>query len=103
MAIQVHANGKYLKEKFNEKIRQDESYYIVYTEEGAKTYLGLRENIDLKEFYEKALKAEKEHIPFDQNMYVYNIPTKPGDYFLIPAGTVHASGRNQVVLEIMVE
>ncbi|MEM4140243.1 MAG: class I mannose-6-phosphate isomerase [Nitrososphaeria archaeon] len=100
MAIQVHADGKYLKEKFNEKIRQDESYYIVYAEEGAKTYLGLRENADVKEFYEKALKAEKEHVPFDHNMYVYSIPTKPGDYFLIPAGTVHASGRNQVVLEI---
>ncbi|MCX8188125.1 MAG: hypothetical protein N3F64_00260 [Nitrososphaeria archaeon] len=100
MAIQVHANGKYLKEKFNEKIRQDESYYILYTEKDAKTYLGLRENIDVKEFYEKALKAEKEHISFDHNIYVYSIPTKAGDYFLIPAGTIHASGKNQVVLEI---
>ncbi|MGB9726833.1 MAG: class I mannose-6-phosphate isomerase [Nitrososphaeria archaeon] len=100
MAIQVHASGKYLREKFNEKIRQDESYYIVYTAEGAKTYLGLRENADVREFYEKALLAEREHIPFDHNLYVFSIPTKPGDYFLIPAGTVHASGRNQVVLEI---
>jgi mannose-6-phosphate isomerase class I len=100
MAIQVHASGKYLKEKFNEKIRQDESYYIVYTAEGAKTYLGLRENADIREFYEKALLAEREHVPFDHNNYVFSIPTKPGDYFLIPAGTVHASGRNQVVLEI---
>jgi mannose-6-phosphate isomerase class I len=100
MAIQVHGSGRYLREKFNERIRQDESYYIVYTSEGAKTYLGLRENADIKEFYEKAARAEKEHIPFDHNIYVFSIPTKPGDYFLIPAGTVHASGRNQVVLEI---
>jgi len=100
MAIQVHGSGRYLREKFNEKIRQDESYYIVYTAEGAKTYLGLRENADVKEFCEKAARAEREHVPFDHNLYVFSIPTKPGDYFLIPAGTVHASGRNQVVLEI---
>jgi len=40
MAIQVHGSGRYLREKFNERIRQDESYYIVYTAEGLKRTLG---------------------------------------------------------------
>jgi mannose-6-phosphate isomerase len=100
MAIQVHPSGVYMKKHFNEPIRQDESYYILHTGSGAKTYLGLKEKTDLNEFYQAAVKAEKEGIPFDHDKYVESIPTKPGDYLLIPNGTVHASGRNQVVLEI---
>ena len=101
MAIQVHPNGKYLKKHFNERqIRQDESYYIISTGPGAKTYLGLQDDADVKEFYMKARESERTGKRFDYEKYVNYIWTKPGDYFLIPAGTVHASGRNQFVLEI---
>jgi len=101
MAIQVHPNGRYLKKHFNEKeVRQDESYYIISTRPGAKTYLGLQDNADVREFYRKALESERTGKKFDYEKYVNYIFTKPGDYFLIPAGTVHASGRNQFILEI---
>ena len=100
MAIQVHPNNTYIKKHFNEPIRQDESYYILHVGEGAKTYLGLKEDADVNEFRRACVKAEKEGVQFDYDKYVNSIPTKPGDYFLIPAGTIHASGRNQIVLEI---
>jgi len=100
MAIQVHPNDSYIREQFNEPIRQDESYYILHTGPGAATYLGLKEGANLHRFYKEAERAEKRGIPLDYDRYVNSIPTKPGDYFLIPAGTVHASGRNQVVLEV---
>src|SRR4030042_1658220 len=100
MAIQVHPHGAYMRRKFNEPMRQDESYYILHTGSGAKTYLGLKEEADVEELYQATCISEKEGIPFDVDRYINSIPTKPGDYFLIPAGTVHASGRNQVVLEI---
>jgi len=100
MAIQVHPNTAYIEKHFNESMRQDESYYILCTGPGAKTYLGLKEDADLDEFRQACVKAEKEGVPFEYDKYVNSIPTKPGDYFLIPAGTIHASGRNQVVLEI---
>lgn len=100
MAIQVHANGSYMRKHFNEPFRQDESYYIIFTGPGAKTYLGLKDDANIEDFRREAERAEKENIPFDHEKYVNSIPTKPGDYFLIPNGTVHASGRNQVVLEI---
>ena len=32
--------------------------------------------------------------------YIHHIDSKPGTQVLLPAGTVHSSGRNQVVLEI---
>ena len=100
MAIQVHANGTFMKKHFNEPIRQDESYYILFAGSGAKTYLGLRDSADIDEFRRVSTKAEKEGVPFDHDKYVNSILTEPGDYFLIPNGTVHSSGRNQVVLEI---
>ena len=100
MAIQVHPNGAYIRRKFNEPARQDESYYLLHTGSGAKTYLGLREEADIEELYQASCRSEKEGIPFDVDQYINSLPTKPGDYLLIPAGTVHASGKNQVVIEI---
>jgi mannose-6-phosphate isomerase class I len=100
MAIQVHPNTSYIKKHFNEWMGQDESYYIVAAGPGAKVYLGLREKIDKDELYKRVRRAEIDGIPFDHEQYVNSIPSKTGDLFLIPAGTVHASGRNEVVLEI---
>ena len=39
-------------------------------------------------------------MPFDHDAYVNAFPSEEGDQFLLPGGTIHASGRNQVVLEI---
>lgn len=100
MAIQVHPNTSYVKKHFNEPLGQHESYYIVATQPGSRVYLGLKEGIDLDEFYRAAKKAETEGIPFDYDRYVNSIPSKPGDLFLIPAGTIHALGRNQVCIEL---
>jgi len=100
MAIQVHGDLSYLKENFNEPIGQNESYYIVATGPGSKVYLGLRDEADVEEFRKAVIEAETKGIPFDHNRYVNSIQSREGDLFLIPAGTVHASGYNQVVLEI---
>lgn len=100
MAIQVHPDENYMKKNFNESMRQDESYYILYTERGAKTYLGLKENTDLCKLRREVSDSEKKSIPIDYEKYVDSIETKPGDFLLIPAGTVHASGKNQMVIEI---
>jgi mannose-6-phosphate isomerase class I len=54
----------------------------------------------VEEFIAKAQQAEKTGQGFDHDSYVYSKPSKPGDQFLIPAGTIHASGRNQLILEI---
>jgi len=100
MAIQVHPPTSYVKKCFNEEIGQDESYYIVFTGPGSKVFLGLKEETDEEEFYEAVRKSEIQGVPLDYDKYVNSIPSKVGDLFLIPAGTVHASGRNEVVLEI---
>jgi len=100
LAIQVHPNGAYLRKNFNEQMRRDEAYYAVKTYPGAKTYHGLKEETDLKELFRLCVQAEREKTPFNQDLYINSWPSKVGDLFLIPAGTIHASGGNQLVLEI---
>lgn len=100
MSIQVHSGAEYNKENFGEFGRQDESYYIVEAGHGAKTYLGFREEIDPDEFLEKAKESEKKHTVIDYKKYINAVDSKPGVQVMIPAGTIHASGQNQVILEI---
>lgn len=87
-------------ENFDELGTQDEGYYIVATGHGAKTYCGLREGVDKDKFFEKIKQSEKEHTEIDYKQYVNGVDSVPGRQFLIPGGTIHASGRNQLILEI---
>ncbi len=100
MAIQIHPDAPYIKKQFNEPLHQDESYYIMAAAPDAYVHLGLKQGIDIAEFNEAVRKAEAEGIPFDHRKYVNVFPAKEGDLFLIPAGTVHASGKGCVVLEL---
>lgn len=100
MSIQVHPTDTFIKNHFGEHGRQDESYYVVATGHGAKTHLGLVEGADADEFFESVHESERNHTPIDYSRYVNHVPSTPGTQFLIPAGTIHSSGRNQVVLEI---
>lgn len=100
MSIQVHPDGQYIRENNDELGRQDESYYIVAAGQDAKTYCGFTQEADIDEFIRCAKRAETELIGFDHDRYVNSFPSRPGMQFLLPAGTIHASGRNQVILEI---
>ncbi len=100
MSIQVHPPREYCMETFNELGTQDEGYYVVATGHGARTYCGLKEGVSKKEFFEKIRESEREHTEVDYQNYVNAVESKPGRQFLIPGGTIHASGRNQLILEI---
>jgi mannose-6-phosphate isomerase class I len=100
MSIQCHPDEKYVVTNHGELGRQDESYYVVIAGQGAKTYLGFHNENSCAEFFEKAEKAEKTHELVDYQKYVYAVDSVPGTQVMIPAGTIHASGQNQVILEI---
>ena len=100
MSIQCHPGEEYLVREHRELGRQDESYYVCVAGEGAQTYLGFRQPGDKEAFLSAAREAEKTGRAMDYERYLHAVPSKPGTQVMIPAGTVHASGRNQVVLEI---
>jgi len=100
MSIQCHPDADYAMKNYGEFGRQDESYYICVTAQDAKTYLGFKEKDSCEKFFALAKEAEKTHELIDYDKYINSVVSRPGTQVMIPAGTVHASGRNQVILEI---
>jgi len=100
MSVQCHPDADYVMRNHDELGRQDESYYVCVTAQGAKTFLGFNEAGSCEAFFEEARRAEKTHELIDYEKYINAVPSVPGTQVMIPAGTVHASGRNQVILEI---
>lgn len=100
MSIQCHPHADYVISNHGEFGRQDESYYVVRAGHQAKTYLGFENEDSGKEFLELADRAQTTHEIIDYQKYIHAVESVPGTQVMIPAGTIHASGRNQVILEI---
>lgn len=100
MAIQVHPDKNYANRYFAETTGQHEAYYILDSQSDSKVYLGLKEDVDLDEFYREAQRTENEGITLNYGHYLKSFTSKQGDLFLIPAGTIHALGKGNVCLEI---
>ena len=100
LSLQVHPLTEYIQNTFNMHYTQDESYYILDCEDDAKVYLGLKEGIDKDAMLNDLKRAQAGEIVFDAKKYVNIFPAKKHDHFLIPAGTIHCSGSNSMVLEI---
>ncbi len=100
LSIQCHPRIEYIKKHFGETFTQDETYYILDAKPEAKVYLGFQENIKPLEFKKALLDAQEKDIKIDVENYVQCFPAHKHELFLIPNGTVHASGTNTMVLEI---
>ncbi|MBS0001083.1 MAG: class I mannose-6-phosphate isomerase, partial [Cyclobacteriaceae bacterium] len=99
LSLQVHPLTEYIQEKFGMHYTQDESYYIMDAGEEAFVYLGLKEDV-IPDQMIRELEESKETGQFDAEKHVAKWPVKKHDHILIPAGTVHCSGKDSMVLEI---
>ncbi len=102
LSLQVHPLTEYIQNEFGMHYTQDESYYILDADEEEDTYvyLGVKNGVDKNSFEDDLRKAEKGEIVFPADNYVNKIPVKKHDHVLIPAGTIHCSGKGCMVLEI---
>lgn len=100
LSLQVHPLTDYIYRKFGMAYTQDESYYILDVGEGGGVYLGFQEGIDRGEMLKELEGAQRGEGPFDAGKYVNFFPAKKHDHFLIPAGTIHCSSKNCMVLEV---
>lgn len=100
LSLQVHPLTEYIQENFGMHFTQDESYYLLDAAEDAVVYLGVKESSDKEDLLRDLHKANQKGGTFDDDKYINKFPAKKHDHFLIPAGVIHCSGRDSVVLEI---
>ncbi|WP_210388937.1 class I mannose-6-phosphate isomerase [Olsenella sp. HMSC062G07] len=100
LSLQVHPRTEYAFDRFGLAYTQDESYYIFDAREGSTVYLGLKTGVSKGEFVAALERAQETGEKLDVERYVNAIPVSRHDHVSIPAGTIHCSGSNTVVLEI---
>lgn len=99
MPIHNHPDTEYNKRNFNEPLGRYETYYIVEAYRDAGTMMGFKEEADLEE-YERLCRDSNNRKAFDWQKYIRRWATNVGDLFLIPPGTEHGHGGNQMILEM---
>jgi mannose-6-phosphate isomerase len=92
LSIQVHPNDEQAQAR-GMPSGKEECWYIVCTEPGGVLGIGTKQPLDSNELRAASLSGEIEQL-MDWK------PVKAGDYFYIPAGTVHAIGAGITLVEV---
>lgn len=100
MPMHIHPSSKYVEDHFDEPLGRYETYYIAEAYEGANTWMGFHDDADIEEW--ERLCEESQNIKPIENWkdFIANWSSKEGDLYLIPPGTMHGHGGNQMVLEM---
>ena len=93
LSVQVHPNDDYASRLFQEK-GKTECWLILNATTEAKIFLGFKDGVT-KEQVRAGIK-NKENLSLLMNSYY----PEAGDFFFVPAGTVHAIGAGVTMVEI---
>ena len=100
LSLQVHPLTGYIQQHFGMHYTQDESYYILDAEPDACVYLGVKTGVQKAALMAELEAAQRGEKPFEAERFVNELPVRKHDHVLLPAGTIHCSGRGTMVLEI---
>lgn len=93
LSIQVHPDDNYANNVLKEPYGKNEMWYIMECEENSKIIGGITESLTKKE-----LKSVVENNKIKDYLNYLNV--KKGDSIYIPAGTIHAILKNNLICEI---
>ena len=99
LSVQCHPRPEYAWRHFGERFTQDETYYVTDCAPGAQIFLGFQPQ-STKEFRRALETSRREARPLDVERFVQKHPARQHGLYLIPNGTVHCSGKDNLVLEI---
>lgn len=91
LSVQVHPDDAYAREHANGELGKTECWYIIDCKPGAQIVYGHNARTK-QELQEQIQRGE-----WDQLLRKVSI--KPGDFFYVPSGTIHALGAGTLVLE----
>ncbi|WP_027415280.1 mannose-6-phosphate isomerase, class I [Aneurinibacillus terranovensis] len=91
LSVQVHPNDDYAKKHENGELGKTECWYIIDCKEDAELIFGHTARTT------DELRQKIEHGEWDSLLRTVNI--KPGDFFYVPSGTIHALKEGTLVLE----
>jgi mannose-6-phosphate isomerase class I len=100
LSLQCHPRPQFIKDNFGEDFTQEETYYILDSKDNAGVFLGFNDNIEPENFRKDLEDSFNHNKAFDPDKYILRHPVKKHDLLLIPYGTIHGSGKNNLVLEI---
>jgi mannose-6-phosphate isomerase class I len=100
LSLHLHPQERYMREVFGWPYTQHETYYVTAGEDGARVLLGLTEGADLDALRRQVEDAIHDGTPMAVEDHVQSHPATVGQLFMIPAGTPHASGAGNLVLEV---
>lgn len=100
LSIHCHPTEGYMQDVFGWPYTQHESYYVVDTVPGSTIYLGLRADADVEALEQDCRAADEHGTEFDPGTHINQFQAEKHGLYLIPAGTPHASGAGNLVLEI---
>jgi mannose-6-phosphate isomerase len=93
LSVQVHPGDEYALLNEGQK-GKSECWLILSNEPGAGIYLGLKPGVN-RHHLKEALDSNQAI-----NEYLQFYPVKSGDFYYVPAGSIHAIGRGVTLVEI---
>lgn len=91
LSVQVHPDDEYAAKYENGELGKTECWYIIDCKEGAEIVFG--HTAKTKEELRQQIEAGN----WDE--LLRRVPIKPGDFFFVPSGTIHALCEGTLVLE----
>jgi len=92
LSLQVHPDDDLARKLVNDN-GKNEAWYVLHVEPGSRIYAGLVPGTTREAFAEAMKTGQVEPL-------VHSFVPRPGDFILIPAGTVHAIGAGVLLAEI---
>jgi len=91
LSVQVHPDDEYARKHENGELGKTECWYVLDAEPGAEIIYG--HTAKSRDELEAMIRAGR----WDE--LLSRVQVKPGDFFYVPSGTIHALGAGIVVLE----